>query len=210
MKRVICATCLAFVCAVALSAQAQQGAAQQAADDQKKATPAAKPADSSVTVTGCLRAGDTPNSFVLATAKTADAPEAAAAPATPPADRPATPPANPANPPAQPPANPANPPAQPPANPGNPPVTPTAPPTAANPPANPDAAAAAPVGTSGAPEAAADVIRLIGAPADVNLQQHVGHTVKVTGNMTATAAKGRAMGRSLNISKIEHVSDTCK
>ena len=201
MKRVLCATCLALACAVALSAQAQQGA-----DDQKKATPAAKQADSSVTMTGCLRAGDTPNSFVLATAKTAEAP-AAAAPANPPVEPPANPPANPANPPAQPPANPANPPAQP-VIPGNPPSTPTTPPTAANPPAIPDAAA--PVGTSGAPEAGADTIRLIGEPAGMKLQDHVGHTVKVTGSLTAAAAKGRATGRSLNVSKIEHVSDTCK
>jgi hypothetical protein len=201
MKRVLCATCLALACAVGLSAQSQQ-----AGDDQKKSTAAAKPAESSVTMTGCLRAGDTPNSFVLANVKAAatksDAPAAAAPPAaTPPT---ATPPANPPTDPVANPAIPTSAAAAPPI-PGNPPATPTSPPTAASPPVNPDAAA--PVGTSGAAGPDADTIRLIGAPPGLDLRAHVGHTVKITGSMTPASAKA---ARSINVKSFEHVAGSCK
>jgi hypothetical protein len=60
MKRFFAGTCLAAVCAVGVSAQtAGQTPAQ---------SPAAKD-DKAVTVTGCLRAGEQPNTFVLANAK---------------------------------------------------------------------------------------------------------------------------------------------
>ena len=190
MKRVLCATCLALACAVGLSAQARQ-----AGDDQKKSTTAAKPAESSVTMTGCLRAGDTPNSFVLANVKTGATESGAPAP--------------PANPPTDPVANPAIPTsaAAAPPIPGNPPAMPTTPPTAASAPVNPDAGA--PVRASGAAEPDSATIRLIGAPPGLDLKAHVGHTVKVTGKMTPASAKAKAV-RSLNVESFEHVAGTCK
>jgi hypothetical protein len=60
MKRAISCTCLAAAFAVGLSAQTPSSPAMQAEKDTK-----------SVAVTGCLRAGDAPGSFVLANAKTA-------------------------------------------------------------------------------------------------------------------------------------------
>lgn len=64
MKRLIISTCTAMAFAVGLAAQTPPPAGQ---------TPAAKPdqsaaAEKTVTLKGCLKAGDTPESFVLADA----------------------------------------------------------------------------------------------------------------------------------------------
>ena len=69
MKRAITSTCLAAAFAVGLSAQTPSTSSAMAQSDSK-----------SVTLTGCLRAGEAPDSFVLANTKTAD--KAAAAGAT--------------------------------------------------------------------------------------------------------------------------------
>jgi hypothetical protein len=208
MKRVFSATCLALVCAVGLSAQTPPQA-QGAADGQKGKSKESAASDRSVTLTGCLRAGETPNSYVLAnvtTDATAPKKEEPTSPANP--DQPTAPPSSPTQPPvpSTPPSAPPSP-TQPPANPGNPPVTPTTPPTAPNPPSNPDAGA--PVGTSGTEPASSDV-RLIGAPAGADLKAHVGHTVKVTGMWVPQAAAKTGEAKSLNVKSFSHVSDTCK
>lgn len=226
MKRVFSATCFALVCAVGLSAQTAPkpqdtkpatDTSQAAMDKDQKAKPSA-PAEKTVTLTGCLRAGDTPNSYVLAnatesTAATPKTDEPAAPPDNPPVrpDQPTTPPTSPTQPPY--PSTPPSAPPQPPTNPGNPPVTPTTPPTATDPPSNPEAGA--PVGTAGVLAASGDV-RLIGAPAGMDLKAHVGHTVKITG-MWVPQGKGAAGAtgtsgkeRSLNVKSFSHVSDTCK
>jgi hypothetical protein len=66
MKRVFAGTCLAAVFAVGLSAQdpSQQRPPSQA--------PAADKDSKAVTFTGCVRAGDSPNTFILANIKADD------------------------------------------------------------------------------------------------------------------------------------------
>ena len=183
MKKVFTATCFAMMCAAGLAAQTQ-------ADDQKKDP--AKGEEKTVTITGCLRAGDTPNSFVLANVKT-DEPKA-----------PKSPDPAPTTPPTQPPP-PTDPPSTPPPPPTNPPVPPAAP-TAPMP--------DAPVGTSGAGD-----VKLIGAPANLDLAKHVGHTVSISGTFvpvakgtpTGTSGKpGDADVRSLNVKSMKHIAETCK
>jgi hypothetical protein len=157
--------------------------AQTQADDQKKKEGQGKPDEKTVTMTGCLRAGDTPGSFVLANVKM-DEPIKSSMP-PPPTAPPTTPP-------------PTDPPS-------TPPPTPTAPP-----PPEPGA-----IGTSGAE---GETVRLIGAPAGMDLTQHVGHTVKVTG-MLAAPAKDKPAGtsggaaaksaKSINVKSVAHVSDKC-
>jgi hypothetical protein len=71
MKRAISCTCLAAAFAVGLSAQAPATSSSSTQSDSK-----------SVTLTGCLRAGDEPGSFVLANTKTADKSAAGAATST--------------------------------------------------------------------------------------------------------------------------------
>ena len=70
MKRAISATCLAAAFAVGLSAQAPSNSAMAQSDSK------------SVTLTGCLRAGEAPDSFVLANTKAADKAAAGASTAT--------------------------------------------------------------------------------------------------------------------------------
>lgn len=190
MKRVVTATCLAMLCAAGLAAQTQ-------ADDQKqKASDATKMEENTVTLTGCLRAGDTPNSFVLANVKTAEA-TAPKAPTAPTAPMPPTPPTEP----------PSTPPA---------PPTPATPPVPATPPATPEADA--PVGTSGA----GGDVHLVGAPANVDLSKHVGHTVEITGTFAPAGTATRPTGtsgtagapasdvRNFNVKSMAHKSETCK
>lgn len=184
MKRVFASTCLAIFCAAGLAAQTQ-------ADDQRrKASDPAKAEEKTVTITGCLRAGDTPNSFVLANVKAdeAGARTTAPTPSTPPA--PPTPPSTP---------------------PSNPPSTPPSPPTP------PDRPATA--GTSGA--MGSGEVRLIGAPANMDLSKHVGHTVAITGSWAPASKAAQPTGtsgasgaaasaaKSFNVKSMAHKSDTC-
>lgn len=77
MKRVLTGTCLAAAFAVGLAAQAPTGQAPSSQAQQSK--------DDNVTVTGCLKAGDQPGTFVLSNAKWDDKKGATpATPATPP------------------------------------------------------------------------------------------------------------------------------
>jgi hypothetical protein len=188
MKRVFTSTCFAMLCAAGLAAQSQT-------DDQRRQPDSARADEKSVTIVGCLRAGETPNTFMLANVK---ADESAAMPSATAAPTPPTPP------------NPPTPPTEPPSTPPPPPNPPTPPPTP------PDPAAAA-VGTSGA--MSADV-KLIGAPADLDLSKHVGHTVAITGSwVTApktagptgtTGSTAAAEARSFNVKSMVHKSETCK
>jgi hypothetical protein len=147
MKRVFAATCLAAAFAVGLSAQQPPQTPSQTADK-----------DKTVTLTGCVRAGDQPGSFVLANAKPDDkAPSATGTSGTTPA---------------------------------------------------PD--------TKGLENA---TLRLIGAPASVNLSEHVGHTVQVTGTVApsekaaATSgtepAKSDKPDKSFNVRTVTMVSSSC-
>ena len=63
MKQVIAAACMAVAGAVGLAAQ------QTGAQDQQKQKPSMSAGEKSVTVTGCLRAGDAPGTFTLANVK---------------------------------------------------------------------------------------------------------------------------------------------
>ncbi len=180
MKRVFTSTCLALLCAAGLAAQTQ-------ADDQRRKSEPARADEKSVTIVGCLRAGETPNSFVLANMKLDEATAPAKAPDTPP---------SPTTPPTEPPSNPATP--------------PTAPATAPAP----------AVGTSGS--MASGDVRLIGAPANLDLSKHVGHTVAITGSWapasksarptgtSGTEGPGAADAKSFNVKSMAHRSDTCK
>ena len=62
MTRLFTGTCLAALCAVTLSAQTPSQPPASAAQDTMK----------TVTATGCLRAGEDPNSFVLSNVKWSD------------------------------------------------------------------------------------------------------------------------------------------
>jgi hypothetical protein len=173
-------------------------AAQTPAEDQKKANEPAKMDEKTVTITGCLRAGDTPNSFVLTNVKTAEA-TGATTPKAPTAPYPPTPPTEP----------PSTPPA---------PPTRTTPPIPATPPSNPEAGAT--VGTSGA--IGSGDVRLVGAPANVDLSKHVGHTVEITGTFVPAGKAARPTGtsgtegaasadaRSFTVKSMAHKSETCK
>jgi hypothetical protein len=63
MKRLFTGSCLAALCAVTLSAQTPS---------QPPASPAGQDTMKTVTATGCLRAGDQPDSFVLSNVKWSD------------------------------------------------------------------------------------------------------------------------------------------
>jgi hypothetical protein len=160
MKRVFTGTCLAAFCAAALSAQApaSQAPSSQAQDSMK-----------TVTATGCLRAGETPNSFVLSDVKWAGK---AGTPTT---------------------------------------ATGTA----------------GTAGTAGS-AAAATTLRLVGAPAGVQLTEHIGHTIEVSGNLNdkeKSAAGAAASGtggdqtsrakpdakpeQTLNVRTVKMVSSSC-
>jgi hypothetical protein len=86
---------------------------------------------------------------------------------------------------------------------------PPTPPDPATPPTPPSAPE--PVGTSGAGD-----VRLIGAPANLDLAKHVGHTVSITGTFVPagkaakSAGSGAADARSLNVKSMKHISETCK
>jgi hypothetical protein len=159
MKRVFASTCLAILCAAGVAAQTQ-------AADQRKASDPAKAEEKAVTITGCLREGETPNSFVLANVK---ADEAGAKTMTPP---PSTPPSAPA------------------------------------------------AGTSGGTGSAE--VRLIGAPASVDLSKHVGHTVAITGSWASAGKSSQPTGtsgaagsaasavKSFNVKSMKHQSETCQ
>lgn len=164
MKRVFTSTCLAILCAAGLAAQTPAG-------EQRKAESARPSDDKSATIVGCLRAGPTPNTFVLANVKDESPTEPSSTPPTPP-------------------------------------------PT---PPATPDPAAPA-VATSGA---MSGEVRLIGAPANLDLSKHVGHTVAITGSWapaskadrptgTTGSEKGMAEAKSFNVKSLAHRSETCK
>jgi hypothetical protein len=71
MKRILTGTCVAMACAVSLAAQTP--ATTPAQDQQPKASQPAAAADKSVTMKGCLRAGDQPDTFVLANASSGTA-----------------------------------------------------------------------------------------------------------------------------------------
>ncbi|HXW06658.1 MAG TPA: hypothetical protein VD833_15590 [Vicinamibacterales bacterium] len=180
MKRLFAGTCLAAVCAVGLAAQSpgQSPAQSPAAKDDKEAT-----------ITGCLRAGDQPNSFVLENVKWDKGGSGAATGTT-----------------------------------GS-------------------AAGSAP--GSSASAAAGQKVRLIGSPAGTKLEDHIGHTVQVTGKLgqmgsatgtsgagtgTGTAGTGTGTGagsgtgtatgsaarssmaaqQSLNVDTVKMVSTTCQ
>lgn len=179
MMRVFTSTCFALLCAAGLAAQSQtpdQRRSDQARTDEK-----------TVTIVGCLRAGDTPNTYVLANVKD----ESAGTMRQPQ-------PSDPSNPPANPPSNP----------PANPPSTP---PTTE--PQDPS------VGTSGM---AKEAVKLIGAPANVDLSKHVGHTVAITGSWAPQARADRPTGttggeasagpekKSFNVKSLAHRSETCQ
>jgi hypothetical protein len=157
MKRVFTGTCLAAFCAAALSAQApaSQAPSSQAQDSMK-----------TVTATGCLRAGETPNSFVLSDVKWAGKAG-----------------------------------------------TPTE--------------ATGTAGTAGS-AAAATTLRLVGAPAGVQLTEHIGHTIEVSGmlndkeksaagaaasgtggDQTSRAKAGAKPEQTLNVRTVKMVSSSC-
>jgi len=70
MKRTICYTCLSAAFAVGLSAQTPQTPSSSPAPS---SSPTAQSSDSkTVTLTGCLKAGEAPGSFVLANTKIGD------------------------------------------------------------------------------------------------------------------------------------------
>jgi hypothetical protein len=145
MKRVFTGTFLAAICAATLSAQTPPSQPPAASQDTMK----------TVTATGCLRAGEQPNSFVLSNVKWADkAPGATGTSGT----------------------------------------------------------AASPAPTSS--------LKLIGAPAGVQLTEHIGQTVEVTGTLSdkdkPAAAAGEQTARkdkdeaSLNVRTVKMVSSSCE
>ena len=147
MKRVFTGTCLAAICAATLSAQTPSQPPASPSQDTMK----------TVTATGCLRAGEQPNSFVLSNVKWADKAPGA-------------------------------------------------------------------TGTSGtAPSAApSSSLKLIGAPAGVQLTEHIGQTVEVTGTLdkdkspSAAPPAGEPAARkdkdeaSLNVKTVKMVSSSCE
>ena len=110
MKRVFTGTFLAAICAATLSAQTPSQPPASTSQDTMK----------TVTATGCLRAGDQPNSFVLSNVKWADKAPGSTATGT-------------------------------------------------------SGTAASPAPTSS--------LKLVGAPAGVQLTEHIGQTVEVTGTL---------------------------
>jgi hypothetical protein len=147
MKRLFTGTCLAALCAVTLSAQTpSQPPASSASQDTMK----------TVTATGCLRAGEQPNSFVLSNVKWADK------------------------------------------------------------------AAGSATGTSGtaAPAPAISSLKLVGSPAGVQLTEHIGKTIEVTGTIdkspsaAAAPAGEQTAGKpkdepTLNVRTAKMVSSSC-
>ncbi len=158
MKRVFTSTAFALFCAAGLAAQTPPA-------DQKKAEPA-KSYEKTVTITGCLRAGETPNSFVLTNVKDDASSKTASTPSTP----------------------------------STPPSTPPA---------------------TSSSMASGDV-KLIGAPASLDLSKHVGHTVAITGSWSPAGKSSQPTGtsgaagaaassaRSFNVKSMAHQSETCK
>ena len=161
MNRMLSATGLAVIWAVSLGAQTPSTPAGQ---DPSKATSAA--AEKSITLKGCLRAGDQPDAFVLANAASTSE-------------------------------------------------------------------TAGTAGTTAAPAMKNQTVRLIGSPAGMNLKDHVGHTVEVSGMIvpqgakpsTPAAAPGAATspgaatgaapaatandGPRLNVKNVKHVDAKC-
>lgn len=118
MKRVLAASCFAFAGAVALAAQPPAG------QEPRTGTAPAVGQEKTVTVTGCLRAGDQPNTFVLENVKP-DMPKGEKA-----------------------------------------------------------------TGTTGSPALTeGSTLRIMGAPAKLDLKAHVGHTVQLTGMIVPQGAK---------------------
>jgi hypothetical protein len=156
MTRVFTGTCLAALCAATLAAQTPAG--------QPPAASQPKESMKTVTVTGCLRAGEQPNTFVLNNAKWDKGGSGSSATGT--------------------------------------------------------------SGTSagGAYAAAGSTIKLVGAPAGVQLTEHVGHTVEVTGMVqekekssspSAAATPGEQTARSakpeptLDVRTVKMISSSC-
>lgn len=154
MKRVVIATCVALACAVSLAAQTPASQDKPAAGQ-----PAA--ADKGVTLKGCLRAGDSPDTFVLANAM-------------------------------------------------------------------PASGATGTTGAAAGAATTAKTVRLTGAPAGMNLKDHVGHTVEITGMMTGQGAKSAtpppsdkpagapgasssaaSAAQTLNVKSMKHVEAKC-
>jgi len=148
MKRVFAGTCLATMFAVGLAAQTPAG-------QPPAGQPPAAQKDDKVTVTGCLKAGDQPNTFMLSNAK--------------PDDR---------------------------------------------------GGATGTAGTAGSPSIPSS-IKLSGSPVGGKLDEHVGHTIQVTGKLerespsgappsgTAGTAGSRPSGPTLNVDSVKMVSATC-
>ena len=147
MKRLFTGTCLAAFCAVTLSAQTpSQPPASAPPQDTMK----------TVTATGCLRAGEQPNTFVLSNVKWSDKAPGSA------------------------------------------------------------------TGTSGtaAPAAAGSSLKLVGAPAGVQLTEHIGKTVEVTGTLadkmpSAAPPAGEPAKKdkdepTLNVRTAKMVSSSCE
>src|SRR5688572_8686815 len=68
MKRILIGTCAALACAVSLAAQTPATSPPQ---DPPRAAPPSTTAEKTITLKGCLRAGDQPDTFVLANASSA-------------------------------------------------------------------------------------------------------------------------------------------
>jgi hypothetical protein len=68
MKRILIGTCAALACAVSLAAQTPATSPPQ---DPPRAAPPSTTAEKTITLKGCLRAGDQPDAFVLANASSA-------------------------------------------------------------------------------------------------------------------------------------------
>ena len=147
MKRLFTGTCLAALCAVTLSAQTPSQPPASASQDTMK----------TVTATGCLRAGDQPNTFVLSNVKWSDK------------------------------------------------------------------AAGSATGTSGtaAPAPTSSSLKLVGSPAGVQLTEHIGKTIEVTGTIEKpSAAAAPPAGEqpaakakdepTLNVRTAKMVSSSCE
>ena len=166
MKHVVPSACLAAAFAVGLSAQTPSPAPEAQASSPK-----------SVTVTGCLKAGDEPGTFALSNIKAADkAPSAASA--------------------------------------------------------SPTAGTTGATGTTGSAGASTipkelenATVKLTGSPSGVKMDDHVGHTVRVSGTVNAAAPSGGAAAGaagapaaapsagkaqpSLDVSSLSMVSGSC-
>jgi hypothetical protein len=123
MKRVFPSLCLAAAFAVGLSAQTPTQTPPQTPPQNPSATtpPSSRAGQNTVTLTGCVKEGDQPNTYILSSIKS----------------------------------------------------------DAAKTPASPTAGTAG--RTANTPDLSGKDVKLMGAPASVDLSKHVGHTVSITG-----------------------------